>query len=227
MILYIYPMKSMKTNLFSLFLVLMSACAFGQKNFEKGYIVDNDNCKVDCMIKNKNLKHNPADFSFKREGSSLEENGTINTIKEFGIYGKLKYIRAIVRIDRSSDALDKLTYVQYPVWSEEKLFLKVIVEGKASLYSFSDGNIKKIFYCVTDNAINQLIYKRYLMDIEYVGVRTNFIYSYTVENLEFRQQLIRDVLCADTKLSTTTSIKYYQNELEKYFINYNKCSVLN
>ncbi len=217
----------MKANLFSLLLVLMSAYAFGQNKFEKGYLIDNDNYKVECMIKNKNLKHNPVDFSFKREGSTLEENGTINTIKEFGIYGKLKYRRVDVKIDRSSDALDKLTYIQYPVWSEEKLFLKVIVEGKASLYSFSDGNIKKFFYSVSDNAINQLIYKRYLMDLEYVAVRTNFIYSYTVENFGFRQQLIKDVLCADTKLSTVANIKYYQKELAKYFINYNKCSVLN
>ena len=217
----------MKTYLFSLLLVLMSAYAYSQNKFEKGYLIDNDDYKVECMIKNKNLKHNPVDFSFIREGSSLEENGTINTIKEFGIYGKLKYIRVSVKIDRSSDALDKLTYEQYPVWSEENLFLKVIVEGKASLYSFSDGNIKKFFYCVSDSTINQLIYKRYLIDIEYVGIRTNFIYSYTVENLEFRQQLIRDVLCADTKLSSVASIKYYQNELEKYFINYNKCSLLN
>ncbi|MDO9257863.1 MAG: hypothetical protein Q7U54_20275 [Bacteroidales bacterium] len=217
----------MKTNLFSVLLVLISAYAFGQNKFEKGYLVDNDNYKVECMIKNKNLKHNPVDFSFIREGSSLEENGTINTIKEFGIYGKLKYKRVLVKIERSSEALDRLTYVQYPVWTEEKLFLKVIVEGKASLYSFSDGNIKKFFYCVSDSAINQLIYKRYLMDLEYVGIRTNFINSYTVENFEFRQQLIRDVLCADTKLSTVASIKYYQKELEKYFINYNKCSLLN
>ena len=203
----------MRTILFSIFLLLIATTSFGQIRYEKGYFIDNDNRKTECLIRNNDWDNNPNDFKFKLDNSDIIERGTIVSVKEFCIYGFSKYIRANVRIDRSSNDIDKLTYEANPIWSQEQLFLKVLVEGKASLYSFNDGTLNRFFYSVTDTSVNQLIYKKYL--IANLNV---------VQNNTYKQQLLNDIRCADAGLGATENIMYTRNDLEKYFLKFNNCS---
>lgn len=152
----------MKTKILSLILLLISINSFAQISFEKGYFIDENNQKTECLIKNVDWKDNPSKFTYKREDSSIPEKGDISSVKEFGIYGFSKYIRENVKIDRSSNDYKKLTYEKDPILKQELLFLKVIIEGKSSLYYYEDRDIMRFFYSVTDTSINQLIHKRYL-----------------------------------------------------------------
>lgn len=119
----------------------------GQIKFEKGYIVENDGQKKECFIKNYDWEKNPVEIEY-RENDSLEiQKGKIKFIKEFGINGVSRYIRADVLIDRSPMELDHLSENKNPDWRKEQLFLKLLVKGKASLYHYySDPNLTRFFY---------------------------------------------------------------------------------
>jgi len=203
----------MKSSLLSIFLLFVAASSFGQIRYEKGYYIDNDNRKTECLIRNDDWDNNPSEFKFKLENSDIIERGTIVSVKEFCIYGFSKYIRADVKIDRSSNDLDKLTFGSGPIWSSETLFLKALVEGKASLYSFNEGTLNRFFYSVTDTSVNQLIFKKYLTDNLNVA-----------QNNTYKQQLVNDVRCVDARPGSTENIMYTRNALEKYFLNYNRSS---
>jgi len=203
----------MKPTLFSIFLLLISTSSFGQIKYEKGYFIDNDNRKTECLIKNEDWKDNPVEFKYMLENSGILEKGNIVSVKEFCIYGFSKFIRANVKIDRSSNDIDKLEYGAAPFWSQEQLFLKALVEGKASLYSYDDDTLNRFFYSVADTSINQLIYKKYLVDNMNVA-----------KNNTFQQQLLVDVRCANTNISSLENIMYTRKDLEEYFLSYSKCS---
>jgi hypothetical protein len=200
----------MKTKLISLFLILTS-CAFGQISFEKGYYIDNENNRIDCLIKNTDWEDNPKEFKYKIRETDDPQKGDLTTAKEFGIIGISKFIRVETRIDRSPLEFSAFSDKKDPLWSQEQLFLKVLVEGKACLYSYMEGNLKLYFYSVPDSTIKQLVYKNYK------NGETTFATNYG-----FRLQLWSDVRSDDAIVSSVEKLNYQQKELEKYFINYNK-----
>jgi len=197
------------------FLILLSASAFGQIKFEKGYLIDNKNQKIECSIKNVDWKNNPSEFHYKLDGSDEIKTGDIKSVKEFGIYGFSKYIKADVKVDRSKVLLSDLTYGKNPIWSQEKLFLKVLIAAKASLYHYEDGNLSLFFYSISDSTINQLVHKKYLVDASTKDL--------VATNNYFRQQLWSSVRCKTTKLYRVEKINYNKKELEQYFNEYNNC----
>jgi hypothetical protein len=210
----------MKTYLPALILLLIVTRASGQITFEKGYFIDNDDKKTECLIKNQDWKNNPVTFIFKREGSEIPENGTISAMKEFGVYGSSRYIRATIKIDRSTDNVDELTPDRNPVWTVEQLFLEVLINGKASLYSYIDKDLKRFFYSVSDTTFNQLVYKKYLYE---QGTDGQGLYAIAYNNA-FQQQLLNDVSCGKTNTNTVIKLSYSKQDLERYFLNFNKCS---
>ncbi len=202
----------MKTVFLSFILFLITAVSFAQIKFEKGYFIDNDNRKIECFIKNYDWRCNPNKFEYKTEDNDSTLNGNILSAKEFGIYGYSKYIRANINIDRSSKDIEKLSNQKKPIWSKEQLFLKVLIEGKASLYLYEDEKFRRFFYSISDTLIQQLIYKSYLDDDGNIAI-----------NFGFRQQLWNDIRCANSTINSIEHIDYFQNELERYFKNYNQC----
>jgi len=201
-----------KTNFLFFLLFLFTSSSFGQIKFERGYFIDNDNTKTECLIKNNDWKNNPAEFQYKLSENDDSKTGDVKGVKEFGIFGYSKYVRFNTEIDRSSEEVNNLTYIKDPIWSKEQLFLKILIGGKASLYSYVDGNLQRFFYSTNDSFAKQLIYKQYLQGDDEIA--TNF---------KFRQQLWVDVKCSTTKKTIIESIDYRQKELEKYFKNYNEC----
>lgn len=183
----------------------------GQILFEKGYIITNDSVKKECLIKNIDWENNPASIQFKLNENDSVRTGSVLTINEFCIYGYSIYVSAKVLIDRSSNNLTEITYEKNPKWSDEKLFLKVLVSGNASLYYYQTTNLMRYFYSVNGNEINQLVYKRYLLQNDKIN-----------ENNLFRQQLWVDLKYdAEECKKIVEQINYKSEELISYFNNYN------
>lgn len=201
----------MRTLTTFLLLFIVVTASFGQIKYVKGYFINNDNKKVECLIKNKDWKNNPAAFSYKLEDVSKPEEGNITSVKEFGIYNDAKFVRSDVKIDRSSSLTSGLSDDPNPFWRKEKLFLRVLLEGKANLYSYDSSNGKKFFYSVTDTSIMQLIYKRYKFE------------AITVENDSYRDQLLTLGGCTDSELQNVDNVTYTADDLEGYFTSYNRC----
>jgi len=207
----------MKNFYFSFVLFFSATLSYGQISYEKGYFLDNKNQITDCFIKNDDWNNNPDKFYFRQIDSDIPREANIEYVKEFCIDGVSKYIRANILIDRSSNDPNKLTSDKNPLWSQEQLFLKVLVEGKASLYYYRDGTVERFFYSVSDTAIYQLINKKYLI-FNYVYLQDESTYA---ENNKFRQQLWIDVRCPGINMNSMENISYSQGDLTRYFIGYN------
>ena len=203
----------MKATLLFLILTLIVLQSSAQITFEKGYFIDNNNNRVECLIKNNDWKENPKEFEYKLTENADAEKGSTNTVKEFGVIGYSKYVKADTKIDLSSMQAVNLSKDRNPEWSQEKLFLKVLVEGKATLYYFERNGLIRFFYSVPDSAIKQLIYKEFISENENIS-----------ENFTFRGQLWNDVKCSTTAMNDVESLNYRINDLERYFRKYNDCT---
>ncbi len=194
-------------------LLFLSIASKGQIIFESGYFIDESDQRIDCLIKNVDWKDNPTEFKYKLNDSSAVKEASLQNVKEFGIDDGSKFVRARTLIDRSSDKVRKMSPVKEPEFKEEVLFLKVLIEGKASLFAYVDGNLTRFFYKMeADTQTTQLVYKAYLID------NTNIGY-----NNYFKQQLIMNLICSGVQFEDIEKLRYAQKDLEAIFISYNKC----
>jgi hypothetical protein len=205
--------SNMKKHLiFLLLLIFLSSKSFTQIVFENGYFINDVDQKVNCLIKNIDWDCNPGNFEYKLSQDDSVKKADINKIKEFGIIGVSKYIRANVNIDRSSDDISELSKERNPTFHEEELILKVLVEGKASLFMYEVKNIKRFFFKTDNSTINQLVFKRYFT------YDNKFAY-----NNQFRQQLLNTLTCQGLTQQIFERVNYIKRDLEKVFVDYNKC----
>ena len=203
----------MKKQLLALILITISSIqSYAQLNFEKGYLIDETNDRVECLIKNDDWKNNPKEFKYKMNEEGMVQEASIQNIKEFGVYDKFKFIKTKVDIDRSSDFVNNLSDQKEPIFQEEVLFLKVLIEGEASLYQYYEDTLKRYFFKMNDSEIKQLVYKRYELD------------GYIIlKNTSYKQQLFKNMICEAIETSDLERLRYTRNELKKVFKTYNEC----
>lgn len=185
--------------------------SYSQIVFEKGYFINENDQKVDCLIKNIDWNNNPEGFEYKLSPNANIEKASIENVKEFGIDGISEYIRATVQMDQSSDKIKNLSPEKNPIFKEQQLFLRVLVEGAASLYVYNNGTLTRFFYNTHDSLIQPLIYKRYL-----TGKNIN-------ENNYFKQQLLNELKCSGITIKDVEKLSYNSKHLVNYFIKYNEC----
>ena len=202
----------MKQHLLLFLTALLSLNCYSQIKFEKGYFIDNEDQKEEGLIRNVDWRNNPSEFEFKVSENEESRNETLESVKEFGIYDVAKYIRHTVNVDRSSGNIKNLSEDRNPDFHEEEHFLKLLVEGKVSLYSLEDGNITRYFYGKDDSEITQLIYKKYLTPNNNIAI-----------NDGYRQQLWNDLSCSAFSVRKVERLEYKKRELINYFKDYNEC----
>ncbi|NDP27423.1 MAG: hypothetical protein GZ087_08375 [Flavobacterium sp.] len=198
----------MKNSILTLFL-FCSSFIYSQINFEKGYFISNSGVQTECFIKNYDWKSNPIEFEYKitlQKATSRKE--TVANIKEFGIENSSKFKRFKVNMERSLNFSQNLSSNRNPVWIEEILFLKVLIEGDAKLYSYIDENMYKYFYETKSKPIAQLVRIKYATNNT---ENSNGIDSFSesiMENNLFRQQLNSDLTCESITENDFQNLKY-------------------
>ncbi|HLS31905.1 MAG TPA: hypothetical protein VK021_13695 [Flavobacteriaceae bacterium] len=203
----------MKNQLILFSIIFLSLNCYSQISFEEGYYIDNSNQKISCLIKNIDWKNNPTKFEYKLTEDSDIKKATIENVKEFEIFNASKYIRDTVMIDKSlNHPVKKLSKDKEITFQEETLFLKVLVEGKASLYSYENGDLKKFFYNKDNADIEQLIFKRYIARQLKVGT-----------NNAYKQQLFNDLKCSSFNKKKFERLEYRNKNLINLFVEYNEC----
>jgi len=191
--------------------VLITSSSFSQINFEKGYFIDNLGAKTDCYIKNIDWNLNPDTFDYKLELDDEAITQKIHFVKEFGVFQGHVYKRAIVEIDRSSEEIAKIGFNKNPVFKTETLFLRVLVDGNASLLSYKDRGLTRFFYTSDDSTIEQLVYKVYKSGNSEVS-----------ENNSYKSQLWNILRCEKIKSNQVRNLKYKRADLIAYFLTYNQ-----
>jgi hypothetical protein len=200
----------MKNHLYLITLLLfLNITSRAQIGFEDGYFINETDEKIQCLIRNRDWKKNPTGFEYKLTKDSRVQTAGIQTVKEFGIKGFSKYIRATVDIDRSGTLPGKLSTVREPVFHNETVFLKVLVDGASPLYFFTDEDVTRYFIKSDDSTIEQLIYKRFLKDY---GVVTNY---------DFRYQLFSNFSYQGITINDVQDVNYLKKDLERFFLKMN------
>jgi hypothetical protein len=183
-----------------------------QISFIKGYYIDNANQKTEGLIRNVDWKNNPLEFEYKKTKESEKESMNIESVKEFGINNVSKYIRASVQIDRSSNKFNLLSYDKSPLFKKEQLYLKVLIQGYASLFLYEDNSLRRYFYQTVNNDVDQLIFKKYKTPENKIGT-----------NNKFRNQLYDNLKCVDISMEELKFMNYNKKELLNLFEKYNNC----
>ncbi|MCU4174674.1 hypothetical protein [Carboxylicivirga sp. N1Y90] len=200
-----------KLNLLFLF-AFTFLIAHSQISFEKGFFINNENDKIECLIKNLDWKNNPTNFEYKTSLDGNAQEIDINAVREFGVYDVSRYIRSTVEIDQSSNDINSFSDVRKPVFKEETVFLKVLIEGKANLYFYENNKgLKRFFYKLDNSTIEPLVYKQYFNSEHRIR-----------ENNAYKQQLVNHLSHPSLTSVKAKNIRYNKKDLVAVFVDYNK-----
>lgn len=202
----------LKKLLSALTILFCSIISFAQVNFEKGYYVDNNNNRFEVLIKNSDKRTNPSRVLYKKNIDSAIEDLSMQHVQEFGIYETSKFIRSTVNIDQSSQVINTLDTNRAPNYENRTVFLKSLIDGEFSLYSYINDNKELFFYNTPNSTTEQLVYKRYFVDRNKLR-----------ENNEFRSQLLEKLTCDKFSFTTMQEVNYTKKELTKFFKQANSC----
>lgn len=200
----------MKKQLLTIALILIAAAGFTQISYEKGYFIDNQDVKTECLIKNLDWSNNPISVTYRISENDKSKEFTIDQVKEFGIYEYSTYKRYILPIDKSGTNMSMLSYNRAPEWDIDTVFLKIEIEGVATLYSYKKSSLKRYFYSLADSLPQQLVYKIYNADD-----------GKKFENKAFQNQLFTEVKIEGASIKSVTGLEYNLKDLNNYFILYN------
>lgn len=185
--------------------------SYAQVKFESGYYIDNSGNKHDVLIQNSDPKDSPTAIKFKNNINSEVINSDINQVQEYQV-GNAYYVRAEVNIDRTLDDIRSLTNNPNPQYTKETLFLKVLLDGKADLFLYTSGTLRRYFYRIDQNDIEQLVYHSYLKQPNSVAV-----------NKRFQQQLFTVLNCDGINSNRFKVLDYKTSDLVEIFKDYNTC----
>lgn len=195
------------------FAIIFSLNSFSQSTFIKGYFMNNSNEKTNCLIKNIDWLNNPTEFKYRINENSEVKTLTIDDVKEFGVLNTFKYARHTAEIERSGKLAKELDFDKNPIFNTEKLFLKVLIEGKANLYFYQDKGLFRYFFNKNNAEVKQLVSKHYLTNVSEVKI-----------NNQFRRQLWIALNCESISMNSLKKMRYRKSDLVQFFVKYNKCS---
>lgn len=182
-----------------------------QVQFENGYYIDNSGVKHNVLIQNTDPKNNPTLIRYKNNSNSKVRTVTIEDIQEYKVSNDY-FIRSTVNLDRTKDDIKSLKTIPNPTFKRETIFLKMLVDGKADLFIYIDGTLKRYFYRIDQSNIEQLVYMKYLKEANSIA-----------SNIKFQQQLFSNLNCESLKINQFKALKYNTDSLINIFKDYNSC----
>ncbi|MCK6617929.1 MAG: PorT family protein [Cyclobacteriaceae bacterium] len=195
---------------FTFIILLINTFVFAQYSWDKGYFINNDGARVECLIKRLDGAYTPKKIDYKLSENDAPSELKPHDIREFGVADEGVFVSATVSIDRSSSNLNQAGNNRNPEWSRETLFLKIIADGQATLYVYRTDGFTRFFYKMGDGEIEQLVYKVYYVNANQVAYNKTYL-----------MQLQDALKCKDIPENIT--VPYQATPLENLFKKYNKC----
>ncbi|TKG92449.1 hypothetical protein EYV94_19615 [Puteibacter caeruleilacunae] len=204
-------MKQLKSFL-ALALLFIATSTIAQIKFTKGYIIDINNNKYSCFIRNNGNQNSGANYSYKIYEKDTPKDIDMKAVKEFGIDNQLRYVRSLIAIDISSDNIRDEKEIQNSAEIEKGFaFLKEVMRGGTTslLYFFFEGK-GYYFYKQGEADAELLVFKKYNVEKE-SRVVTKIIYDQL-----FQEQLKQKFPCS----INTKTVRYNERSLTNYFKTY-------
>ena len=201
-------------------MVLTSFYAIAQRNFVSGYIVLKTGDTLKGTIDNRDWQKNPSYILFKESFSNEPKKVTPLEVKSFFVSDKGDvYESHKVSMDispyKEKDLLLSDASGNNIIVEDTTAFLRVLVKGTATLYSFFDKSEKQHFYMSKkgEKYVQELILQR--------GIYIRNSTKYFGENKLFLNQL--SLLNDCTKIPINDPVEFTANSLTNFFVQYNLC----
>ncbi len=202
-----------KTGLF-LFVYFLMQMTFAQKNFVEGYVVKKEGDTTYGFIDQRDWVVNPEEIKFKK---SLQ--GAVKTYQPHDIQAfkadKDIYVSAMVEIENSGLAADKVSWDPKFKTETDWYFLQALYQGDKELYYLRNNINDRHFYIKENGEYILLLYKQYMKED---GNK-----KMLMTNNKFVAQLsyyLRD--CINTN-AIVDGISYELKSLKRVFKNYYRC----
>jgi hypothetical protein len=183
-----------------------------QNSFQQGYFINSEGERIDCLIKNRDWKNNPDRIEYKNSQEATSQVVTIKRMQEFGIGDAVKFVKAYVEVDRSSERMDKISYTKQPQFSREEHLIKVLMEGTVNLYSYEEVDLVRFFYQKEGGSIEPLVFKSFRTSENLIA-----------KNEEYKSELWEQLKCDGITLDDIQSLEYRKESLVTFFSKYFKC----
>lgn len=190
------------------FLFYFSSQAQSSSVYSEGYFIDENDTKVECFILNENWFGNPLNFKYKLSQDSKIQKADINSVKEFRIYDTDHFYKRI-RLSSDLEAYDQTKVIKR---KGETIFVKVLINSEAGLYSYYGDSFK--FFLYGDNNPELLKYTEKFKTLEGNKI---------IKGREFQKQLYEELNCKKFKISRYSKLKYYVKDLVEFFEDYHDC----
>ncbi|MFC6269130.1 outer membrane beta-barrel protein [Frigoriflavimonas asaccharolytica] len=182
-----------------------------QFTFDKGYFIDNEGTRIDCVIKNFDRSETPQEFEYKLENSDVLLKKSPKSVSYFEIYDVAKYVGAEVDFEKYDSDIRNLDTNKNPNFESKNLFLRIVVDGEYDLFKYLVGKQTTFYYRKGDGKIRPLIYKPY-------EIKTGSI----AYNKQYIDEIEKEVTCDNVSDKLRTP-DYYEVDLRKYFNAINLC----
>ncbi|MDH5475392.1 MAG: hypothetical protein OEX22_06860, partial [Cyclobacteriaceae bacterium] len=155
-------------------LIFVFGISFSQKNYQFGYVVNNNLDTIYGEINFRKWKNSPHAIEFKLGDKATKYQ--LDDIFSFSVENE-KYIRAVVDVYQNPDDLDALTEEKKIITTTDTVFLQALFLGSKSLYYHRTEKARNHFY-IKDGDYTLLEYKRYikvLYDRRLIKENNNFV----------------------------------------------------
>lgn len=183
-----------------------------QIKYEEGYIIKNNQEKVDCLIRYLEWKNNPEEFEYKLSETGEVQLGNLSNIVAFGINNRAIYVRSEVDVDINTTTSNKLDNNKELTLIKKTVFLNLLVKGAANLYLYRDANVRRFYHQLNDGNLSILEYKEYLNADNLIA-----------KNDGYKKVLWNSLKCETIDINTVNNTDYYQQDLMKLYEKYNLC----
>ncbi|OYU82065.1 MAG: hypothetical protein CFE23_01835 [Flavobacterium sp. BFFFF1] len=195
--------------------VFFTTICNAQNSYEAGYYIDNTGTTRTGLIENEYWYNSPSSIHFKATDQADFVTLEIKDVKSFCIGRDIKYIRQTVNIDNKRTEIHKENNSTNgnPSFEKKTLFLKVLVEGPATLCSIVYLSEPKYFFSMNNSgSFSQLFYRVY-SDNDFHEKR----------NTLYRNQLFDALKCDKLSLQDFTTLPYQEQALAGIIQKYNSC----
>lgn len=204
----------MKDKIFLLLIVLVGSInTQGQGSWVQGYFVRPSGDTTHCLLEDKNWKNNPTSIQIKHNHEDKSTSISIDSLQGFGTESGVKYIRATVDIDESTENLSFLASNPKPIFREKTVLLKHLIKGDIDLYFWRKGSILRFFYAKNDTKIRPLVYKKFKVGNSKIAF-----------NLSYRDTLKAIMQPSCIKLYEFEGLAYTTKDMIKLFEKYHACN---
>jgi hypothetical protein len=192
--------------------LIITSIANSQVQYEKGYFLDNNKNKTECLIRFLDWDNNPEKFEYKLNEGEDSKTGDVNSISKLEIYNKVIYMAASVDIDINTSTSNELNNNAELELTKKRIFLQLLVEGKANLYHYVDANSRRFYYQIDENQIILLEYKEYINENNKIA-----------KNENYKGELWNNLKCSSLELKSVNKARYNQADLISILETYNTC----